>query len=95
VALGILAYVSSHIEYAGYLNIMYIPDSQELVVFLSAFVGALIGFLWYNAYPAQVFMGDTGSLTIGGSKPSFFANTAAPAPLSPAPRITILFIVSI
>lgn len=66
VALGILAYVSSHIEYAGYLNIMYIPDSQELVVFLSAFVGALIGFLWYNAYPAQVFMGDTGSLTIGG-----------------------------
>ena len=57
VALGILAYVSSHIEYAGYLNIMYIPDSQELVVFLSAFVGALIGFLWYNAYPAQVFMG--------------------------------------
>lgn len=66
VALGILAYVSSHIEYAGYLNIMYIPGSQELVVFLSAFVGALIGFLWYNAYPAQVFMGDTGSLTIGG-----------------------------
>lgn len=66
VALGILAYVSSHIEYAGYLNIMYIPDSQELVVFLSAFVGALIGFLWYNAYPAQAFMGDTGSLTIGG-----------------------------
>ena len=66
VALGILAYVSSHIEYAGYLNIMYIPGSQELVVFLCAFVGALIGFLWYNAYPAQVFMGDTGSLTIGG-----------------------------
>ena len=66
VALGILAYVSSHIEYASYLNIMYIPDSQELVVFLCAFVGALIGFLWYNAYPAQVFMGDTGSLTIGG-----------------------------
>jgi phospho-N-acetylmuramoyl-pentapeptide-transferase len=66
VALGILAYVSSHIEFASYLNIMYIPDSQELVVFLCAFVGALIGFLWYNAYPAQVFMGDTGSLTIGG-----------------------------
>ena len=66
VALGILAYVSSHIEYASYLNIMYIPESQELVVFLCAFVGALIGFLWYNAYPAQVFMGDTGSLTIGG-----------------------------
>ena len=65
VALGILAYVSSHIEFASYLNIMYIPDSQELVVFMCAFVGALIGFLWYNAYPAQVFMGDTGSLTIG------------------------------
>lgn len=66
VALGILAYVSSHIEFASYLNIMYIPDSQELVVFMCAFVGALFGFLWYNAYPAQVFMGDTGSLTIGG-----------------------------
>ena len=66
VALGILAYVSSHIEFASYLNIMYIPDSQELVVFMCAFVGALIGFLWYNAYPAPVFMGDTGSLTIGG-----------------------------
>ena len=66
VALGILAYVSSHIEFASYLNIMYIPNSQELVVFMCAFVGALIGFLWYNAYPAQVFMGDTGSLTIGG-----------------------------
>ena len=66
VALGILAYVSSHIESASYLNTMYIPDSQELVVFMCAFVGALIGFLWYNAYPAQVFMGDTGSLTIGG-----------------------------
>ena len=66
VALGIFAYVSSHIEYASYLNIMYIPGSQELVVFLCAFIGAMIGFLWYNAYPAQVFMGDTGSLTIGG-----------------------------
>ncbi|GAY28788.1 phospho-N-acetylmuramoyl-pentapeptide-transferase [Prevotella sp. MGM1] len=66
VALGIFAYVSSHIEYAAYLNIMYIPGSQELVVFICAFVGALIGFLWYNAYPAQIFMGDTGSLTIGG-----------------------------
>jgi len=66
VALGILAYVSSHYEYAAYLNIMYIPNSQELVVFFCAFIGALIGFLWYNAYPAQVFMGDTGSLAIGG-----------------------------
>ena len=66
VALGILAYVSSHVEFASYLNIMYIPGSQELVIFMCAFVGALIGFLWYNAYPAQVFMGDTGSLTIGG-----------------------------
>ena len=66
VALGILAYVSSHIEYAAYLNIMYIPGSEELVVFFFAFIGALVGFLWYNAYPAQVFMGDTGSLTIGG-----------------------------
>ena len=66
VALGILAYVSSHIEFASYLNIMYIPESEELVVFICAFVGALIGFLWYNAFPAQVFMGDTGSLTIGG-----------------------------
>ena len=66
VALGILAYVSSHIEYAAYLNIMFVPGSQELVVFLCAFVGAMIGFLWYNAYPAQVFMGDTGSLMTGG-----------------------------
>ena len=66
VALGILAYVSSHIGYASYFDIMYIPHSQELVVFLCAFVGAMIGFLWYNAYPAQIFMGDTGSLTIGG-----------------------------
>lgn len=66
VALLIFAYVSSHIVYAAYFDIMYIPGSQELVVFLSAFVGAMIGFLWYNAYPAQVFMGDTGSLTIGG-----------------------------
>lgn len=65
-ALGIFAYVSSHIQYAAYLNIMYIPGSQELVIFFCAFIGALIGFLWYNAYPAQVFMGDTGSLTIGG-----------------------------
>lgn len=66
VALGLLAYVSSHIQFASYLNIMYVPGSQELVIFASAFVGALFGFLWYNAYPAQIFMGDTGSLTIGG-----------------------------
>ncbi|MCF0179111.1 MAG: phospho-N-acetylmuramoyl-pentapeptide-transferase [Bacteroidales bacterium] len=65
-ALGLLAYFSSHIEYASYFNIMYIPGTQELVVFVAAFVGALIGFLWYNAFPAQVFMGDTGSLAIGG-----------------------------
>ena len=66
VVLGILAYVSSHYRYAAYLNIMFIPGSEELVIFFMAFIGALIGFLWYNAYPAQVFMGDTGSLTIGG-----------------------------
>ena len=65
-ALGILAYVSSHAQFASYLNIMFIPGSEELVIFLCAFVGALTGFLWYNSYPAQVFMGDTGSLTIGG-----------------------------
>ena len=66
IALAILAYVSSHIALAGYLNIMFIPGSEELVIFLLAFVGSLIGFMWYNAYPAQVFMGDTGSLAIGG-----------------------------
>lgn len=66
VTLGILAYVSSHVQFAGYLNIMFIPGCEELVVYICAFVGALVGFLWYNAYPAQVFMGDTGSLTIGG-----------------------------
>ena len=66
IALAILAYVSSHIALASYLNIMYIPGSEELVIFLLAFVGALVGFLWYNAYPAQVFMGDTGSLPVGG-----------------------------
>ena len=65
-ALGVLAYVSSHITLAAYLNIMYVPHSEELVIFMLAFVGALIGFLWYNAYPAQIFMGDTGSLAIGG-----------------------------
>lgn len=66
VALGILAYVSGHIHYASYLNVMYIPGSEEIVVFICAFVGALIGFLWYNTFPAKIFMGDTGSLAIGG-----------------------------
>ena len=66
VAIGILAYVSSNLMMADYLNIMFIPGSEEVVVFMCAFVGALIGFLWYNSYPAQIFMGDTGSLTIGG-----------------------------
>lgn len=66
VALGVLAYVSSHFEMAGYLNIMYIVGAEELVVFAAAFVGATLGFLWYNSYPAQVFMGDTGSLMLGG-----------------------------
>lgn len=66
VTLGIFAYLSGHVMYSSYLDIMYIPGSEELVVFISAFVGALIGFLWYNVHPAQVFMGDTGSLTIGG-----------------------------
>lgn len=65
-ALGLLAYVSSHTSMAQYLNIMYIPGTEELVIFCLAFVGALIGFLWYNSYPAQIFMGDTGSLAIGG-----------------------------
>lgn len=64
--LGIIAYVSSHVEFAAYLNLTYIPYSEELVVYIAAFVGALIGFLWFNSYPAQVFMGDTGSLSIGG-----------------------------
>ena len=66
VALAIMCYLGSHVVYSSYLNIMYIPGSEELVVFAAAFIGALIGFLWYNSYPAQVFMGDTGSLTIGG-----------------------------
>lgn len=66
IALAILAYVSGHLEFADYLNVMYIPNSAELVIFISAFMGACIGFLWYNSYPAQVFMGDTGSLAIGG-----------------------------
>ena len=66
VILAILAYVSGHVQFASYLNIMFIPGSQELMVFAAAFVGATVGFLWYNSYPAQVFMGDTGSLTLGG-----------------------------
>ncbi|MDO5036045.1 MAG: phospho-N-acetylmuramoyl-pentapeptide-transferase [Porphyromonas sp.] len=66
VVLGILAYTSSHIEFASYLNIMFIPGAEELVIFATTFVGATIGFLWYNSHPAQVFMGDTGSLTLGG-----------------------------
>ena len=65
-ALGLFAFVSGNIILSNYLNIMYIPDSGEMTVFIAAFVGALIGFLWYNSYPAAVFMGDTGSLTIGG-----------------------------
>ena len=65
-ALGIFTFVSGNIIFSNYLNIMYIPNSGEMTVFIAAFVGALIGFLWYNSYPASVFMGDTGSLTIGG-----------------------------
>jgi phospho-N-acetylmuramoyl-pentapeptide-transferase len=65
-ALGVLAYLSGNVIYADYLNIMYIPDSGEITVYLSALVGALLGFLWFNSYPAQVFMGDTGSLALGG-----------------------------
>lgn len=64
--LGIFAFVSGNIIFSDYLNIMYIPNSGEMTIYIAAFVGALVGFLWYNTYPAQVFMGDTGSLTIGG-----------------------------
>ncbi len=66
VALGVLAYVSGNVIFSDYLNIMYIPNTGEMVVFIAAFVGACIGFMWYNSYPAQVFMGDTGSLALGG-----------------------------
>lgn len=66
IALAILAYVSGNVNFADYLNVMYIPYSGELVVFISAFIGACVGFLWYNSYPASVFMGDTGSLALGG-----------------------------
>ena len=65
-ALGIFAWVSGNLIFSDYLNIMYIPNVGEVVIFVAAFSGALIGFLWYNTYPASVFMGDTGSLTIGG-----------------------------
>ncbi len=65
-ALAAMAYLGGNIIYSAYLNIMYVPGSEELVVYMAAFVGALVGFLWYNAYPAAVFMGDTGSLTLGG-----------------------------
>jgi phospho-N-acetylmuramoyl-pentapeptide-transferase len=66
ITLGIFAYLSGNIIYSDYLNIMYIPNISELVIFASAVIGAAIGFLWYNSYPAQIFMGDTGSLTFGG-----------------------------
>ncbi|MBP3299488.1 MAG: phospho-N-acetylmuramoyl-pentapeptide-transferase [Muribaculaceae bacterium] len=66
VALAVMAYLGGNVIYSSYLNIMYIPGSEEMVVYAGAFMGALVGFLWYNAYPAQVFMGDTGSLTLGG-----------------------------
>lgn len=66
IALAILAYVSTNVRFADYLDVMYIPFAEELVIFISAFVGACIGFLWYNSFPAQVFMGDTGSLALGG-----------------------------
>ena len=66
ITLGVLAYVSGNAKFSQYLNVMYIPNSGELVIFLAAFVGACVGFLWYNSYPAQVFMGDTGSLMLGG-----------------------------
>ncbi len=66
ITLGLLAWVSGNIVFADYLNIMYIPNTGELVVFISALVGACVGFLWYNSYPAQIFMGDTGSLALGG-----------------------------
>jgi phospho-N-acetylmuramoyl-pentapeptide-transferase len=66
IALAVFAYISSNINFADYLNVMYIPYAEELVIFIAAFVGACVGFLWYNSYPAQVFMGDTGSLALGG-----------------------------
>jgi phospho-N-acetylmuramoyl-pentapeptide-transferase len=67
IGLGLLAYAAGNVKFAEYLNIIYVPESGEVVVFLSAIIGACLGFLWYNGYPAQVFMGDTGSLALGGS----------------------------
>ena len=64
--LGILAYVSGNVFFADYLDIMYLPNTGELVIYMASFVGACVGFMWYNSYPAQVFMGDTGSLALGG-----------------------------
>jgi phospho-N-acetylmuramoyl-pentapeptide-transferase len=66
IALAILAYISSNAHFADYLNVMYIPKAEELVIYIAAFVGACVGFLWFNSYPAQIFMGDTGSLALGG-----------------------------
>lgn len=66
IALAVLAYVSSNVRFADYLDVMYIPQAEEMVIFIAAFVGACVGFLWYNSFPAQVFMGDTGSLALGG-----------------------------
>jgi phospho-N-acetylmuramoyl-pentapeptide-transferase len=66
IALAVLAYISSNVHFADYLNVMYIPGTEEMVIFIAAFVGACVGFLWYNSYPAQIFMGDTGSLALGG-----------------------------
>lgn len=66
ITLALFAWISGNIVFSDYLNVMYIPNSGEMVVFITAFAGALVGFLWYNTFPAQIFMGDTGSLTIGG-----------------------------
>jgi phospho-N-acetylmuramoyl-pentapeptide-transferase len=74
-ALGIFAWVSGNVNFASYLNIMYIPNVGEIAIFIAAFLGALIGFLWYNTYPAQVFMGDTGSLAIGAVISVFYRDS--------------------
>ena len=88
--LGVLAYLSGHIVYADYLNIMYIPGSGEMVVFAAALVGALVGFLWYNSFPAQIFMGDTGSLAIGGFRALHPQGAAAAAAVRRLPRGELL-----